>query len=64
MSGPTLAAQALKSGLVDECRLFLAPIAVGGGKQVLPDDVRIGLELLDERRFGNGVVHLHYRIKE
>ena len=63
VSGPTLAAQALKSGLVDECHLFLAPIAVGGGKQVLPDNVRIGLELLDERRFGNGVVHLHYRIK-
>jgi dihydrofolate reductase len=63
VSGPTLAAQALRSGLVDECHLFLAPIVVGGGKQVLPDNVRVGLELLDERRFGNGVVHLHYRIK-
>jgi riboflavin biosynthesis pyrimidine reductase len=63
VSGPALAAQALRSGLVDECHLFLAPIVVGGGKQVLPDNVRVGLELLDERRFGNGVVHLHYRIK-
>ena len=63
VSGPTLAAQALRSGLVDECHLFLAPIVVGGGKQVLPDNVRVALELLDERRFGDGMVHLHYRIK-
>ena len=63
VSGPTLAAQALKFGLVDECHLFLCPIVVGGGKQALPDNVRARLELLDERRFGNGVVHLHYRFK-
>jgi hypothetical protein len=37
------------------------PVVVGGGKQFLPDKVRLQLELLDERRFGNGVVHLHYR---
>jgi dihydrofolate reductase len=61
MGGPTLAAQAIKAGLVDECHLFLTPIVVGGGKRSLPDDVRLTLELLDERRFGNGVVHLHYR---
>ena len=63
VSGPTLAAQAIKLGLVDECRLFLSPIVVGGGNPALPDNVRLGLELLDERRFGNGVVHLHYRVK-
>ena len=63
VGGPDLAAQAIKAGLVDECHLFVAPIVVGGGKQSLPDDVRLKLELLDERRFGNGVVHLHYRIK-
>jgi riboflavin biosynthesis pyrimidine reductase len=63
VSGPTLAAQALKFGLVNECHLFLSPIVVGGGKPALPDNVRVGLELLDERRFGNGVVHLHYRFK-
>jgi dihydrofolate reductase len=61
VGGPELAAQAFKAGLVDECHLFLAPIVVGGGKQALPDKVRLKLELLDERRFGNGVVHLHYR---
>ena len=63
VGGPTLAAQALRSGLVDECHLFLSPIVVGGGKQVLPDNIRMELELLDERRLGNGVVHLHYRVK-
>ena len=63
VGGPDLAAQALKAGLVDECHLFVAPIVVGGGKQFLPDDVRLKLELLDERRFGNGVVHLHYRTR-
>ncbi len=61
VGGPELAAHAFKAGLVDECRLFLAPIVVGGGKQALPDNVRLKLELLDDRRFGNGVVHLRYR---
>jgi dihydrofolate reductase len=61
VGGPGLAAQAIKAGLVDECHLFLTPIVVGGGKRSLPNNVRLKLELLDERRFGNGVVHLHYR---
>jgi dihydrofolate reductase len=63
VGGADLAAQAIKAGLVDEYHLFLTPIIVGGGKQSLPDNVRVELELLDERRFGNGVVHLHYRTK-
>jgi dihydrofolate reductase len=61
VGGPELAAQAFKAGLVDECHLFVAPIVVGGGKQSLPNNVRLKLELLDERRFGNGMVHLRYR---
>jgi dihydrofolate reductase len=61
VGGPDLAAQAIKAGLVDDYHLLVAPIVVGGGKQSLPDNVRLKLELLDERRFGNGVVHLHYR---
>jgi len=61
VGGPDLAAQAIKAGLVDEYHLFVAPIVVGGGKQSLPNNVRLKLELLDERCFGNGVVHLHYR---
>ena len=63
IGGPNLAAQALAAGLVDECHLFLAPVVVGGGQHALPDDLRLRLELLDERRFGNGVVHLHYRTR-
>jgi dihydrofolate reductase len=61
VAGPALAAQAFKAGLVDECHLFLTPIVVGGGKPALPTNVRLKLELLDERRFGSGVMHLHYR---
>ncbi|MDQ3660555.1 MAG: dihydrofolate reductase family protein [Actinomycetota bacterium] len=61
VGGPDLAVQALKAGLVDEYHLFVSPIVVGGGKQALPNNAWIKLELLDEKRFGNGVVHLHYR---
>ena len=61
VGGPGLAAQAIRAGLVDEIHLFLAPIVVGGGNRALPDDVRVPLELLDERRFGSGMVHLNYR---
>ena len=61
VGGPDFAAQAIKAGLVDELHLFLTPVVVGGGKRALPDNVRLTLELLDERRFDSGVVHLHYR---
>jgi len=61
VGGPDLAAQAIKAGLVDEHHLFVTPIVVGGGKRWLPGDVHLELELLDERRFANGVVYLHYR---
>jgi dihydrofolate reductase len=64
VGGPDLAAQAIRAGLVDEYHLFLTPIVVGGGKQALPDNVRVELELLDERRFGNGTVHLYYRTRK
>jgi dihydrofolate reductase len=61
VGGPDLAAQAIRAGLVDEWHLFLTPIVVGSGNPSLPDDVRVNLELLDERRFAGGVVHLRYR---
>ncbi|MDQ1458403.1 MAG: hypothetical protein QOH28_4023 [Actinomycetota bacterium] len=60
VGGPDLAAQAIKAGLVDEYHLLVVPVVVGGGKQSLPDDVRLNLELRDLRRFDRGVVHLHY----
>jgi dihydrofolate reductase len=62
VGGPTLASQAIRAGLLDEYHAFVAPIVVGGGKRSLPDDVRVELELLDERRFGNGMVYLRYRV--
>jgi dihydrofolate reductase len=61
IGGPELAAHAIRAGLVDDYRLFLSPVVVGGGTPALPAGVRVGLELVAERRFGNGVVHLHYR---
>ncbi|MDP9264505.1 MAG: dihydrofolate reductase family protein [Chloroflexota bacterium] len=60
VGGPELAAQAINAGLVDEWQLFVTPIVVGGGKRALPNSVRLKLELLDERRFASGVVHLRY----
>jgi dihydrofolate reductase len=61
VGGPELAAQAIRAGLVDEYHLFLNPVLVGAGTRALPGDVRLELELVDERRFRGGVVHLHYR---
>ena len=62
VGGPELAAQALAAGLVDELHLFVSPVVVGAGKPALPDGLRLDLELEDERRFGNGALHLHYRL--
>ena len=63
VGGPGLAAHAIMAGLVDELQLFLTPIVVGDGKHFLPNNVRLNLELLDQHRFGNGVVYLYYRIR-
>lgn len=60
VGGPDLAGQAMKAGLVDEVHMFVVPIIVGAGNPAFPDDVRVPLELVDERRFASGVVHLHY----
>ncbi len=63
VAGPDLAGQAINAGLVDEYHLFLAPVIVGGGKRMLPEDVRVDLELFDERRFDSGFVFLGYRAR-
>jgi dihydrofolate reductase len=63
VAGPELATQMFEARLLDECHLFLAPIVVGAGNPALPRNVRVMLELLDERRFGNGMVHLRYRTR-
>ena len=62
VDGPHFAAQAIRAGLVDEYQLFVGPAIVGGGKPFFPADVRVALALLDERRFGNGVVYLRYGV--
>ena len=62
VGGPELAAQAIRAGLIDELQFFVSPVVVGGGKKSLPADVRLQVELLDQRRFGNGVVYLRYRV--
>ncbi|WP_022885678.1 dihydrofolate reductase family protein [Glaciibacter superstes] len=61
VGGPDLAAETIRAGLVDEYQQFLSPIVIGGGTSFLPDGVRVRLELIDEHRFTNGVVHLRYR---
>ncbi len=63
VSGPGLAEHAFRAGLVDEVHLFVCPVLVGGGKPGLPRDLRLDLELVAERRFANGVVHLHHRTR-
>jgi dihydrofolate reductase len=63
VGGPDLAAQAFKARLVDEVHLFVAPMMVGSGTRSLPDGVRLDLELVDQRDFGSGMVHLHYRTR-
>jgi dihydrofolate reductase len=60
IGGPELAAHAMRAGLVDEYHFFVAPVVIGVGKHTLPSDVRLQLELKDERRFSNGVVYLGY----
>ena len=63
VGGPGLAAHALRAGVVDEVRLVLHPVAVGAGKPAFPTDLRLDLELFDERRFDNGAVHVAYRVR-
>ena len=62
VGGPHLAAQAFEAGLVDECHLWIWPVVLGGRNPALPTDQHVGLELLDERRFANGVIGVRYRV--
>ena len=63
IGGPNLAAQAFAAGLVDECDLFLNPVVVGGGTAAVPRDTQVLLNLIEERRFASGVVHLRYQVR-
>ena len=63
VSGAMLAAEAWRAGLVDECQVFVAPMLVGGGKRMFSDGIRQPLELLEERRFDNGMVFMRHRVQ-
>ena len=63
VSGPGLAQHAFRAGLVDEVHLLVLPVVIGGGKPGLPRGIKVDLELLDQRRFANGVVHVHHRAR-
>jgi dihydrofolate reductase len=63
IGGPNLAAQAFRSGLIDECHLYIVPILVGGGKPSLPAHLHLELDLLEQRRFASGIVFLRYQVK-
>jgi len=63
VGGPHLATEAFRAGLVDELHLLVWPVVLGGQNRALPADVAVRLELLDEHRFANGVVHLHHAVR-
>jgi dihydrofolate reductase len=63
VSGPTLAAQALRARLVDTCHLYVVPTVVGGGLPAFPPPARLTLDLVEERRFACGVVYLQYNLR-
>jgi len=63
VDGPNLAAQAIAAGLVDEYHLFITTSVVGGGTRFFPDGVRLDLDLVEHRAFGNGLIWAHYRAR-
>ena len=64
IGGPDLAAHAFRAELIDECQLVLAPNIIGGGKPAFPSNIHLELELLEERRFHNGMVYLRYKVNQ
>ncbi|MFK3834875.1 dihydrofolate reductase family protein [Microbacterium sp. NPDC087868] len=62
IDGPTIAAEAIRAGLVDEFQMFIGPGTVGGGLRFFPDGVRLDLDLIDEHRFDGGLMYLRYQV--
>jgi dihydrofolate reductase len=62
VGGAGLAGQALAARLVDELRLFVVPVVVGGGTGWLPAGGRFDLDLVDTHRFRSGFIYCHYRL--
>lgn len=63
VGGPTLAAAALRASIVDEVHLIVSPVVVGGGTRCWPEGIRMAFDLVDQRQFADGTVHLHYRAR-
>lgn len=53
----------MRAGLIDECYILVHPVILGGGKRAFPESFRKSVELISERRFKSGVIHLHYRMR-
>jgi dihydrofolate reductase len=63
IGGATLADQAATLDLIDEYRVVIHPVLVGGGIPYFARrERRVNLELVDTRMFGSGVVYLVYRV--
>jgi dihydrofolate reductase len=63
VSGPELASQAIRADLVDGLLMIVYPVVIGGGKRFFPNDVRLDLELIEQRRLPKGVVVLRYTVR-
>jgi len=63
ISGPTLAAQAIAAGLVDEFHMYRCPVAVGGGVPFFPAGVHLDLVLADAQRFDSGIVYERFVLR-
>ncbi len=61
LGGSDLAAVFMRLGLVDEYRIYVHPVLIGAGKPLFQTSgATVDLELIETRRFANGVVLLHY----
>jgi dihydrofolate reductase len=62
VGGANLAATFMRLGLIDEYRLYVHPVVLGGGKPMFgPLHDKLDLQLVETRRFGSGVVLLRYQ---
>lgn len=65
LGGADLAAAFLREDLIDEYRVYVHPVVIGGGKPLFqPSGAKISLSLVETRAFGNGVVLLRYQRSE
>lgn len=62
IGGADLAARALRAGIVDRLEYYVNPLIIGAGTPWLPACLKLGLRLVEEHRFGSGVVFLGYEV--